>query len=202
MNKITYRPATIFRQIFFIMIFLYILLRFLVMAEIVMFKVPKYYDNLNIPLTIVLYVILFTISIYCIRMPRLFNIEYNEHKVVYNNLFTKKSTTVNLDEVGFAHLSKKGIHLYSSEDHKRLGKEPLITLPFMRFGIIDAIGINDFFRLLKSKGDIGIQKDFKVLPGYEKKWKIVPWLYGLGSVIVFGQWAMPIKVLIVLWQSH
>ena len=58
MKKIGYHYTNLAKQILIIICFLYTLLRFLIMLEIMIFKIDGYYDNLNIPLTLLLYAVL------------------------------------------------------------------------------------------------------------------------------------------------
>ncbi len=50
MNKIQYHYTNLAKQIFILICFLYILLRFIIMVEIIVYKIEGYYEATNIPL--------------------------------------------------------------------------------------------------------------------------------------------------------
>ena len=54
MNKIQYHYTNLAKQIFILICFLYILLRFIIMVEIIVYKIEGYYEATNIPLTLLL----------------------------------------------------------------------------------------------------------------------------------------------------
>ena len=65
MNKlrITYNYPTIVRQIMYLTIFFYALLHFGVMAEIMIFKVEGYYENVRPLMTLLIYLVVFAVII-------------------------------------------------------------------------------------------------------------------------------------------
>ena len=63
MHKIQYRPTHTAKQVFIFTLLIYTLLRFIIMMQIIIYKIPEYYEATNIPLTLLLYAVLFTICL-------------------------------------------------------------------------------------------------------------------------------------------
>ena len=61
MKKIGYHYTNLAKQIFIGICFLYLLLRFLIVLEILVFKLDGYYENMNFPLTLLLYFVIFLV---------------------------------------------------------------------------------------------------------------------------------------------
>ena len=90
MKKISYRYTNSMKQILFIMGLIYFFLRMVVMAEIIIFKIPGYYENVNIPLTIVFYAVLFAVLFLIFMGYKFFLSTYDENSVTSYNSFLRQ----------------------------------------------------------------------------------------------------------------
>lgn len=202
MKKIQYHYTNIAKQVFFIVCFIYVALNFTVMMEIAIFKLDKYYEAMNVPITIILYVsILIFLIVLFISYKFCYSV-YDEHHITYYNRLLKGQRELYYSQARVAVFSTMGVKFYSSDEAAQANKKPLFFLPFFRFGKIEPIHINNFYKLLKGNETIKVIKKFKVLPGYSKKWTFVTILYGILAVVFFMNCATPITVIILLFQNH
>lgn len=201
MNKIQYRYTHIAKQAFVLTLFLYTLLQCIIMAEIIIYKIPEFYEATNIPLTIVLYLILFTLLFCLFRCHKFCYSTYDSKTLTYHNTLLRKTKTLDLSTVKAAIFDKKGVKFYTTE-HGSSDDAPDFFLPFFRGGIVQALQIDKFYKMMKADENIKVQKTFKILPGYTKKWKFLAIAYGFLAVVMFMNCATPLTVIIVLFQSH
>lgn len=202
MNKIQYHYTNFAKQAFFAICFIYALLRFLIMAEIVLFKIEGYYQATNIPLTLLMYLAIFSIIITLFRGHRFCYSTYNENQLTFHNNLLRKTRSLELKNAKVAVFDTRGVSFYSSPSENFSQETPVFFLPFFRYGIIEAVQINRFYKMLKEMPDMQVIKRFKVLPGYSKKWNFVTIAYGFLAVIVFLSCATPLTLFIVLLQNH
>lgn len=202
MNKIQYHYTNLAKQIFFLVCILYTLLRFVIMAEVILFKVDGYYEATNIPLTLLLYTVLFAILICLFRGHRFCSSSYDQERVIYQNKLLRKERVLYLKDARLAVFDTFGVKFFAEQTADPKKAEPIFFLPFFRAGIIEAVQINKFYKMLKEAEYIRVIKNFKVLPGYSKKWRFVAIAYGFLAVVLFMSCATPITVIIVLFQSH
>lgn len=202
MKKITYCRTNNMKLILLAFLLFYFLLRMLVMVEIVIFKIPGYYENLNIPLTILLYVAIFAVILFLLTCYKFFYSIYDGNTLKYYNCILRREKSLNLSEVKLAVFGSRGVSFYTSENGKSENESPAFFLPFFRGGIIDAIDINELFKELKARGDIRVIKEFAVLPGYTKPWSILKIVYGFLAVIAMVNCSTPLALVIILFQNH
>lgn len=202
MKLIRYHYTHTAKQIFFIVCFLYTLLRFTVMLEVILFKLPGFYEQVNILLTLISYLLIFIVIFLLFIEHKLCYSIYDEEQLVYYNLLLRKQKILNLSNVKTAILGTFGIKFYDSETVNEKEDKPIFFLPFFRGGLIEPVQINNFYKMLKSREDINVIKKFKVLPGYSKKWRFVAIFYGFLAVIFFMSSATPLTTVIVLFQNH
>lgn len=195
MSKIQYRYTNMAKQVFILVCFLYTLLRFIIMMEIIIFKIDKYYEVTNIPMTLIMYALLFAIIIMLFRGHKFCYSHYNEEELVYYNTLLHKKKSLDLSKVNLAVFGTFGVKFF--EDDK-----PVFFLPFFRGGIISAVQIDQFYKMLKNDSAVKVVKKFTVLPGYSNKWKLATIAYALLAIAVFMNFATPITVIVVLFQSH
>lgn len=202
MNKIQYHYTNLAKQVFFLVCFIYTLLRFLIMMEIIIFKIEGYYEATNIPLTLLMYAALFAIIILFFRGHKFCYSAYDEGRLVYHNTLLRRSKELNLSGARLAVFDTFGVKFFSAADADPKTEKPLFFLPFFRNGIVEAVQIDKFYKMLKANETIRVIKNFKVLPGYSKKWRFVAIAYGFLSIVLFMSCATPVTVLIVLFQNH
>ncbi len=201
MNKIQYHYSHTAKQAFILTLLIYTFLRFLIMTEIIIYKIDKYYEATNVPLTILLYVVLFTLLICLFCSHKFCYSTYDDDTLTYRNSLLRKSKTLQLSSVKAAVFDTMGVKFYTAE-HGSSEDKPDFFLPFFRGGIVQALQIDKFYKKMKADENIRVYKSFKVLPGYTKKWKILAVIYGFLAVITFMSCATPLTVVIVLFQSH
>lgn len=202
MNKIRYRNTNIAKQILLITCFLYILMRAIIMAEIIIYKIDKYYESTNIPLTLILYIILFTLVIILFRSNTYCMAAYDDKKLIYYNKLLRKEHQIEFSNVKTVILDTFGVYFYDHERENTCKNEAIFYLPFFRGGIIDAVQVDGLFRTLTSIESIHVIKKFKILPGYGNKWKWLSIIYGFLAICVFINCATPLYVIIILFQNH
>lgn len=202
MKKIQYHYTNTAKQLFIGVAFLYTLLRFLVMLEIIIFKIDGYYEATNIPLTILLYAVLFTLVIAVFRGHRFCYSLYDDNRLIYKNTLLRKQKVLDLNTVNLAVLDTFGVKFYKNGDADAKKDKPDFFLPFFRDGIIEAVHIDKFYRMLKEREDIHVVKNFTVLPGYSKKWRFVTIGYGILAFSLFLNCITPLTAVIVLFQNH
>lgn len=204
MKKIRYHYTNLPKQILFAICGLYLLLRFFIIMEIIIFKLDGYYENLNIPLTLTLYLVLFILLLILFRGHKICISTYDENTLTYYNTLLHHSKSVDLSTVKLAVFDTLGVKFYDRDniDYKSKSEKPIFFLPFFRDGIIEAIDINEFFKMMKAKDGIHVVKTFQVLPGYSKKWTALSVAYGFLAVLAFMNLATPLTVVIVLLQNH
>lgn len=202
MKRIRYCRTNNLKQIFLAFGFIYFFLRFIVMIEISLFKIKGYYENLNMPLTILLYAIILAAIIFIMICFRKFYTLYDDNTITYYNKVFHREKSFDFDKAKLAVFGSRGVSFYASDDGKKQGEEPLFFVPFFRGGIIDAIEINDLFKALKDREGMRVIKEFTVLPGYGKPWYIVKIIYGFLAVIAMVQCATPLALVIVLFKNH
>lgn len=195
MNKIQYRYTNIAKQVFLLVCFMYTLLRFIIMMEIIIFKIDGYYEATNIPMTLVMYALLFVVIIMLFRGHRFCYLLYNDSVLIYRNLILHKENRLDLSRVTAATFGAFGVKFYEED-------KQIFFLPFFRSGIISAVQIDQFYKLLKNDNRIKVNKSFAVLPGYSNKWRLVSIAYAFLAIAVFMNFATPITVIVVLFQSH
>ena len=202
MNKIQYHYTNLAKQVLILVGLLYTLLRFVIMMEIIIFKIDGYYENTNVPLTFIMYAILFAVIIFLFRGHKFCYSFYDDQRLVYRNTLLKKEKTLEFAEVKLAVFDTFGIKFFDKDNINPKADKPIFYLPFFRDGIITAVQIDKFYRMLKENEGIRVIKNFTILPGYSNKWKFVTIAYGFLAVVLFMNCATPLTVIIVLFQSH
>ncbi|MDY6038471.1 MAG: hypothetical protein SPI74_05785 [Eubacterium sp.] len=199
MNRIVYRSTSIFRQVFLALCLGFVLLRLGIILELIFFKIEKYSQAFNIPLTIVSYVVIIFALLFLFSLHRKFIIEYDDNTISYQNRLTRKTKRLSFSESNYVLMNKKGIYFYKSKSDM---SSELLKIPFYRFGFVDAVLTNNLFKKLISDESITVEKQFKILPGHEPVWKLASWVYGVLAVLTFMQYATPIKVFVILLSNH
>ena len=115
-----------------------------------------------------------------------------------------ESRSLELSQVRLAVFDTFGVKFYDdpNADYENKNVQPLFFLPFFRDGVVEALDINAFFKMMKEREDVRVIKKFKVLPGYTNKWKALAVAYGFAAVAAFMNTATPLTLFIVLLQNH
>lgn len=198
-KRVRYVNTSLSKQFFLFMVLIYIVLRLTLVLQIVFYRITKYSNQMNIPLTLILMFALLLLLIFLIIGHRFFSIEYDENQIVYKK-FNKIAGSINIDEINRVIFGKKSIKFFKDSDVNL--EKPSLIIPLFKFGKVEAIEMNNFYNFIKSIDGITIEKRFKVLPGYDKNQKYISALYIFLAVCVFINYATPIKAIVVLLQAH
>ena len=201
MRKIEYTYSTVARQFLFIAAFIFFLLYFAVITEILIFKIDKYYNVFNFPLTYGAYVIIF-IAIACLFFQhRFFTLEYSKEVLIYKNRFLRKTSSVSFDDVGYILCDSSKAYFFNKTNVGRNKADAIFTLPYFRGGRIDVVAYNKMLEFAESKG-IQVTKTYKIMPGYGSRSKFLSLLYGFLAICIIANCATPLYTVIVLFTSH
>lgn len=202
MKRINYRYTNLPKQILIFAALAYIVMMAIIMGEIAIFKLEGFYEETNFFLTTLLYIVYFTVLFCLLRQQKFFYGEYNDEVLIYHNKLLRKEKQFNLADAKLAVFDTFGIKFYADTNINPSTDKPLFFFPFFRGGIIEAISVNNFYKALLEREDMQVIKNFKVLPGYTKKWRIVSFVYAFFAVILCSYLATPIATIVTIWQNH
>ena len=204
MNKlrITYNYPTIVRQIMYLTIFFYALLHFGVMAEIMIFKVEGYYENVRPLMTLLIYLVVFAVIIALFFGHKFCYSEYDGSTLTYHNRLLRREKTLDLTQVRFAIFDRFSVKFYNTTTVDSDKDVPIFKIPFYRLGFIDAVELDRLYRFLASRGDVGVVKTYKTLIGYSNPWKLLIVFYGIFVYAFLVNCITPVTAFLVLLQSH
>ena len=204
MNKlrITYTYPTIVRQIMYLAIFFYALLHFGVIAEIMIFKVEGYYENVRPVMTFLIYLVVFAVIIALFFGYKFCYSEYDASTLTYHNRLLRKEKTLDLTQVRFAIFDRFGVKFYNTTTVDSDKDTPIFRIPFYRLGFVNAVEIDRLYRFLAARGDVGVVKTYKTLIGYSNPWKLLIVFYGIFVYAFLVNCITPVTAFLVLWQSH
>ncbi|QIB68923.1 hypothetical protein Ami103574_06120 [Aminipila butyrica] len=196
MEKITYYYSALSKQVFILLLGCLVLFRFLLLMEVILYNINGYGELMNLGASIVLYGFYLAVCLLAFTGYKFFYTEFDEQEVIYHNRLLRKQKRVELTEIRRAHLTKRGIYLYGDGERK-----PLLYLPFFRWGVVSAVGVDRLYKLLKERS-IEIQKDFKVLPGHGKRWKWVAILYSCMALLILGSATQTLSLVVAIFKSR
>ena len=196
MNKIQYYYSAMSKQVFLILLCIFFILRFALFAEIVIYDIQGYGDSFNIGATFILYSLYIAACIFFFIGYKFFFTTYDENVVTYHNKLLKKEISADLNTIQKATLTKKGVFLYQDAD----SSEACLHIPFWRLGKISPVGIDEFYKLLKTK-DIIIDKQFKVLPGYGRSKGLTSVIYSCLALLVLGSATQTLALFVAILKS-
>lgn len=202
MKRINYRYTNLPKQILIFAALAYVVMLAIIMAEIAIFKLEGFYEETNFLLTIPLYIVYFAVLFALLRQYKFFYGEYDKDTLTYHNKLLRKSTQFNLSDARLAVFDTFGIKFYADANINPATDKPLFVFPFFRGGIVEAVSLNNFYKALLEREDMQVIKNFKVLPGYTKKWKIVSFIYAIFAVVLGSSLATPIATIVTIWQNH
>ncbi len=171
MEKIKYYYTSMSKQVFLITLALLLIARSIVFIEVIFFNINNYPTTYNLSVALFIHFVYLLITIFFFFGHKYFIAEYDENNIVYTNKILRRKNKVELKDIQKAVLGKRGISLYTSPQ-----KKPCFFLPFFRLGVVSPVGVDGFYKILKSK-DILLEKKFTILPGHGKYKKIFSVLY-------------------------
>lgn len=199
-NDIRYRYTSLSKQVLIGLIFVFFLMRLIIMLQICIYKLEGY--EVNLPLTLLMYAAIFFVCYLLFRGHTFCYSLYDDTGLIYRNAFLRRERALNFSDVRLAVFDTFGVNFYRDAQEADRGEKPVFVLPFFRDGIIQAVQVDGLYKMLKSKEDIEVRKLFKVLPGYTKKWRFVSIAYGFLCVLALTTMVTPLTVIIVLFQNH
>lgn len=202
MKRINYRYTNLPKQILIFAALAYVVMLAIIMAEIAIFKLEGFYENTNFLLTIPLYIIYFAVLFAILRQYRFFYGEYNDEVLIYHNKLLRKELQFNLSDAKLAVFDTFGIKFYADANINPNTDKPIFFFPFFRGGIVEAVSLNNFYKAMLEREDMQVIKNFRVLPGYTKKWKIVSFIYAIFAVVLGSSLATPIATIVTIFQNH
>ncbi len=202
MKKIKYEESSFFKQIFIILLTIYTILRLIIILQIKYYRIPNYYNSIHFPLTLILYAFIITVLIFSFLSYKTCCCLYDSKQIMYINRLIRRKNTVIFNDVHYVRFDKKGVHFYPSISSWSNNEKELFKIPFFRFGRIDPIDIKHLYEDLLNNDSIVVEKTYSILPGHGPRWKIVSYIYLLLSIIVFMNYAQPLKVIVVLFMNH
>lgn len=202
MKRINYRYTNLPKQILIFAALAYVIMLAIIMAEIAIFKLEGFYEETNFFLTIPLYVIYIAVILAFLRQYKFFYGEYNDEVLIYHNKLLRKQKEFHLADAKLAVFDTFGIKFYADANINPSTDQPLFFFPFFRGGIVEAVSLNNFYKALLEREDMQVIKNFKVLPGYTKKWKIVSFIYAIFAVVLASSLATPVATIITIFQNH
>lgn len=196
MKKIRYYYTSMSKQVFLILLFLLILVRFLIFQLVVKHDLLGKAHLYNVPATIALNLVLLLLCALFLLGFKFFYTEFDDDQIIYHNRLLNKKIQLDFNQVEKAILSKRGIRLYT-----KATETPAMFIPFFRMGLISPPGVDTFYRLLKSK-NISIEKQFITLPGHGKSKKIIPLIYSVLALITLASLTQAIALLNAIIKQH
>lgn len=200
MKRIRYYYSAMSKQVFLIILFLFILARMTIFFQVVFYNINDYAKLYNVKASIFLYAIYIVLCLFFFYAYKGFYVEYDEHKVIYYNRIIQKRYFVDLDMVSNAVLNKNGIYLYYSSDDITKNSFAMF-IPFSRFGVISPVGVDDFYKLLKQK-NIVIEKSFVELPVFGKSKNWISMLYSGLALFALASLTQALALINAIAKSH
>ena len=180
MKRIKYYYSAMSRQIFLILLMLFILARFVIFYEVIVFNINDYAASYNIGASIFLYIVYLVTCIFFFFGHRLFYTDYNENEVAYYNRILRKKYEMKIEKISKAILGKRGISLYTAGNEKSS-----LFIPFFRLGIVSPVGVDEFYKLLIEK-NIPLEKQFTKLPGHGNSKKVLSLVYSCLALLILA----------------
>lgn len=199
MKKITYIFTNKAKFLLYLATMAYFALMLIISFQIKIYNIEGY-EMYLLP-TILYYFIIFLVVTGVFWCFKFFYTAYDDEKITYYNRIIRKEYTAYFNDVKYVIFDKKGVKFYKTLNPSLKDKADFF-IPFFRFGVIDAISINELFEKLINMEHIKVEKKFKVLPGYTKKWRIVSMFYSLLAFCVLIMCSVPLKTIIAIFAAH
>lgn len=208
MRKLTYHYSALSKQTWFYSGILYLILTSIVYIMVEVYKVEGFYEQLNLPLTLIANLIGMVFFYLLSLGHKVCYSEYDSEKIVYKNRLLRKERTFYFKEAQAVIFDKSGVNFYRREEDLVNKKEPDFRIPLFRDGKIEALEMNTFFKFMKDREEalaesssFKVYKSFKVLPGYGRKWKYVSFAYACLTLLVLMNCAKPLAVIMGLMEA-
>ena len=202
MRKIEYNYSSAFKQLLLAVIALYVLLYYLVVVEIKVFDIPEYADNILFLRSTIVYLVIFAV-LGCLFFAHRFCYSiYTPDELTFYNRLLFRQKTLDFSRVKLAVFDTFGVKFYDKEVSFPITEKPFFTLPFYRGGFIDPVQIDKLHHFLEDSKKIPVVKNYKVLLGYGKSWRLLYAFYIFFTICFIIAGVTPLTAVIVLFLNH
>ena len=202
MRKIEYNYSSAFKQLLLAVIALYVLLYYLVVVEIKVFDIPEYADSILFLRSTIVYLVIFAV-LGCLFFAHRFCYSiYTPDELTFYNRLLFRQKTLDFSKVRLAVFDTFGVKFYDKEVSFPITEKPFFTLPFYRGGFIDPVQIDKLHHFLEDSKKIPVVKNYKVLLGYGKSWRLLYAFYIFFTICFIIAGITPLTAVIVLFLNH
>ena len=202
MRKIEYNYSSAFKQLLLAVIALYVLLYYLVVVEIKVFDIPEYADSILFLRSTIVYLVIFAV-LGCLFFAHRFCYSiYTPDELTFYNRLLFRQKTLDFSKVRLAVFDTFGVKFYDKEVSFPITEKPFFTLPFYRGGFIDPVQIDKLHHFLEDSKKIPVVKNYKVLLGYGKSWRLLYAFYIFFTICFIIAGVTPLTAVIVLFLNH
>ena len=202
MRKIEYNYSSAFKQLLLAVIALYVLLYYLVVVEIKVFDIKEYADSILFFRSTVIYLAIFAV-LGCLFFAHRFCYSiYTPDELTFYNRLLFRQKTLDFSKVRLAVFDTFGVKFYDKEVSFPITEKPFFTLPFYRGGFIDPVQIDKLHHFLEDSKKIPVVKNYKVLLGYGKSWRLLYAFYIFFTICFIIAGVTPLTAVIVLFLNH
>ena len=129
--------------------------------------------------------------------------EYDAEQITYRNRLLKRSRSFRYEQAEVVIFDRRGVKFYADEEALLHKEKPDFYVPFFRDGKVDAVQLDLFFKLMKSReaklavkgACFKVYKTFKVVPGYGRRWKYLSFAYACLTLLVLMNCTRPLAVI-------
>ena len=202
MRKIEYNYSSAFKQLLLAVIALYVLLYYLVVVEIKVFDIKEYADSILFLRSTIVYLVIFAV-LGCLFFAHRFCYSiYTPDELTFYNRLLFRQKTLDFSRVKLAVFDTFGVKFYDKEVSFPITEKPFFTLPFYRGGFIDPVQIDKLHHFLEDSKKIPVVKNYKVLLGYGKSWRLLYAFYIFFTICFIIAGVTPLTAVIVLFLNH
>lgn len=202
MRKIEYNYSSAFKQLLLAVIALYVLLYYLVVVEIKVFDIKEYADSILFFRSTIVYLVIFAV-LGCLFFAHRFCYSiYTPDELTFYNRLLFRQKTLDFSKVRLAVFDTFGVKFYDKEVSFPITEKPFFTLPFYRGGFIDPVQIDKLHHFLEDSKKIPVVKNYKVLLGYGKSWRLLYAFYIFFTICFIIAGVTPLTAVIVLFLNH
>lgn len=202
MRKIEYNYSSAFKQLLLAVIALYVLLYYLVVVEIKVFDIKEYAASILFFRSTIVYLAIFAV-LGCLFFAHRFCYSiYTPDELTFYNRLLFRQKTLDFSKVKLAVFDTFGVKFYDKEVSFPITEKPFFTLPFYRGGFIDPVQIDRLHHFLEDSKKIPVVKNYKVLLGYGKSWRLLYAFYIFFTICFIIAGITPLTAVIVLFLNH
>lgn len=203
MQKITYRYSALSKQTWFYAGALYLALLSAVYILVAACRLEGYYERMNLTVNLLAngagmaFFLLLSLGHHVCAS------EYDAEQITYRNRLLKRSRSFRYEQAEVMIFDRRGVKFYADEEALLHKEKPDFYVPFFRDGKVDAVQLDHFFKLMKSReaklaekgACFKVYKTFKVVPGYGRRWKYLSFAYACLTLLVLMNCTRPLAAI-------